>query len=104
MSENKRTYKQDVTVVFDKVKEITQRLPSFHIVETNESIRRIRLSTLPSLFSYGENVEIIVQPQSGGGSLVYVRSDPKIFFNITAGGAVQRNITQIFQALDEALG
>ena len=102
MSEKKKVYPHDAETVYESLKEVCAR-SWFRINRTNDSIRRIILSTPLSLFSYGETIEVIVQPEGNDKSLVYVKSEPKVFFNITAGSAVERNIRKIFQMLDEVL-
>jgi len=99
----KKIYQYDVYTVFKSLKEICSK-SSFVIDSIDESIRRITISTRPSLFSYGENIEVIVQPEGDNKTLVYVKSKPKAFFNITAARAVKRNIQKIYGMLDEVLG
>jgi len=102
MSEKKRIYSYNANVVFESLKKVSSR-SRFIVKNIDESIKRIIVTTQPSLFSYGESIEIIVQPEGEDKALVYVKSEPIVFFNITAGGAVERNIQEIFQMLDEKL-
>ena len=101
LTEERRIYSYDQEITFQAVKNVCSR-SWFVIKEIDESIGRIIMSTPPSLFSYGENVEVIVQPKDEG-TLVYIKSKPKVFFNISAGGAVERNINRLYQMLDEEL-
>jgi len=102
MVEKKKIYSYEADIVFGKLKEECSKF-WFKVISIDESIRRITLSTPPSLMSYGESIEIIVQAEKNNESLVYVKSTPKLFFNISAGGAVERNIQKIYQILDEVL-
>lgn len=99
----KKIYHYDVNTVFKSLKGACSK-SSFIINSIDESIRRITISTRLSLFSYGENIEVIVQPEGSNKTLVYVKSEPKVFFNITAAGTVKRNIQRIYRLLDDALG
>ena len=97
-----KIYPYDADTVFENLKNVCSN-SSFTVITVDESVRRIIMSTPPSLFSYGESIEIIVQPEGNNRALVYVKSKPKVFFNITAGDAVERNIQKIYQTLDEVL-
>lgn len=101
MAEKRKSYPHNADTVFACVKKISAS--SFTVKNVDESIRRIILSTSPSLFSYGETIEVIVQPEENNKALVYVKSAPKAFFNITAESAAERNIQKIYQMLDNAL-
>lgn len=99
----KKIYHYDVNTVFKSLKEACSK-SSFIINSIDESIRRITISTRLSLFSYGENIEVIVQPEGSNKTLVYVKSEPKVFFNIAAARTIKRNIQRIYRLLDDALG
>ena len=102
MTEKKKIYPYDADSVFESLEDVCSR-SWFRVNSVDDSIRRIIMSTPPSLFSYGESIEAIVQPEADNKTLVYVKSEPKVFFNITVGGAIERNIQKIFQMLDEVL-
>lgn len=102
MPEEKKFYSYDADTVFESLKNVCSK-SWFTVISVDESIRRIIMSTPPSLFSYGESIEAIVQSEGNNKALVYLKSKPKVFFNITARGAVERNIQKIYQMLDEAL-
>lgn len=97
MSEETRKYSEDADVIFKKLKRIS-REAGFQIDRIDETNRRLFLSTGLSLFSYGENVEIIVSREREG-SKVFVSSKPKVFFNITAN--TRRNVQRVFEALEK---
>ena len=102
MTEKKEIYPYNAETVFKSLKNVCSE-SWFTVISVDESIKRIILSTPPSLFSYGESIEAIVQPEGNNKALVYVKSKPKVFFNITTGSAVERNVQKIYQMLDEAL-
>lgn len=102
MTEKKKIYPYNADSVFESFKNVCTK-SGFTVISVDESIRRTILSTPHSLFSYGESIEAIVQPEGDNKALVYVKSEPKMFFNITAGGAVERNIQKIYQMLDDEL-
>jgi predicted oxidoreductase (fatty acid repression mutant protein) len=102
MTEKREIYLYDANTVFKALKEVSGK--SWFIVKTvDESIRRIIMSTPPSFLSYGERIEVIVQPEGNDKTLVYVKSEPKVFFNVTAGDAIERNIQKLYQMLDDEL-
>ncbi|MCK4459371.1 MAG: hypothetical protein KAU52_06590 [Methanosarcinales archaeon] len=102
MTEKRKIYPHDANTIFRTLENVCTK-SWFTVENIDESIRRIVMTTPPSLFSYGESIEVIVQPEGSDKALVYVKSEPKIFFNITAGGAIERNIRKLYQTLDEEL-
>ena len=101
--EVKKIYPFDAESAFKCLERICFK-SRFNIKSVDKSIKRIILTTPLSLFSYGENVEIIVQPEINNSALVYVKSEPKSSLNLTAGNAVKKNIEEIYRMLDEAIG
>ena len=101
MMEEVRKYSINADSMFEKLKKLSETL-GFQVDKIDETNRRLMLSTGLSLFSYGETVEVIVN-QEKEGSRVYVRSEPKVWFNITAQGNVKRNVEHIFKMLEEAV-
>ena len=95
-------YSFDAETVFKCLEEICFK-SRFNIKSVDKSIKRIILNTPLSLFSYGENIEIIVQSEINDKALVYVKSEPKVSFNLTAGSAVKKNIEEIYRMLDKQL-
>jgi dTDP-D-glucose 4,6-dehydratase len=102
MTEKKKVYPYNADAVFTAIKNICGS-SRFALKRIDEPIKRIIMSTNPSLFSYGENIEIIVQPEGNDKALVYIKSEPKVFFNITSGGAVEQNIQEILRIIDDNL-
>ena len=68
-----------------------------NISKIEKPIRRIEVSTGISLFSFGENCEIIVSDDNNE-SIVYVRAKPKIAWNVTA--QLDGKVKKVFQILD----
>lgn len=100
MSEETRKYSEDADIIFEKLKKIG-REAGFNIDRVDETNKRLNLSTGPSLLSYGESVEVIVNREKEGGSKVFVSSKPKVFFNITAN--TKRNVERVFEALEKEI-
>ncbi|MCD6317575.1 hypothetical protein J7M02_00730 [Candidatus Aerophobetes bacterium] len=98
----KRIYPYKVDTVFKFLKDICGKSP-FVVKTVDESVHQIIISTRPSLLSYGENIEIIVQPEGDNETLVYIKSEPKAFFNITAKHTIKRNVQSIYRMLEEML-
>lgn len=103
MTEEKKIYSYDVNTIFKALKDVSNK-SSFSVKTIEESIKRIILSSPPSLLSYGERIEVIVQQEGDDRALVYVRSEPKFFLNVTAKNTVKGNIQKIYQMLDDELG
>lgn len=102
MAEKRKTYPRDASILFKTLKKICSE-SHFRINSIDETIQQIAMSTPPSLFSYGETIEVSVQPEGDDRALVCVKSEPKVFFNITARGALERNIENIYHKLEEEL-
>lgn len=100
--EIKKIYQFDAETVFKHLEDICFK-SRFSIKSVDNSIKRIILTTPLSLLSYGENIEIIVQSEINNRALVYVKSEPKLSLNLTAGSAVKKNIEEIYKMLDEAI-
>lgn len=99
MSEEKRKYSEDADVIFEKLKELIGK-SGFQMDKVDETNRRLILSTGVSLLSYGESVEVIVNREKNG-SVVYVSSKPKAWFNITAQPKTRRNVQHVFEILEK---
>ena len=104
MSENKKTYSNNADTVFSIILEICEN-KKFVLKSIDKQIKRIIMSTNTSILSvsFGEIIEIIVQPKTDGGSLVYIKSKPKYFFNIPARKFAEKNIKELFDIIDEEL-
>lgn len=101
MVEEVRKYSASADYVFDKLKQLSGK-SGFQVDRIDETNRRLMLSTGLSLLSYGETIEVIVNPENSG-SRVYVSSKPKVWFNITAEGSTRRNVQRVFEILDKNL-
>lgn len=104
MSEKKKVYSNNADAVFSIILKICEN-KKFSFKDIDKQIRRIVMSTPTSILSisFGEMVEIIVQPKIDGGSLVYIKSKPKYFFNISAKQIADKNVTELFNMIDEEL-
>lgn len=100
MSEETRKYSEDADVIFERLKKLSGKA-GFQIDRIDENNRRLFLSTGLSPFSYGENVEVIVNREREGGSKISISSKPKVFFNITAN--TRRNVERVFEALEKEI-
>ena len=104
MSENKKTYSNNADTVFSIILNICEN-KKFVLKSKDKQIRRIIMSTPTSILSvsFGEMIEIIVQPEIDGSSLVYIKSEPKYLFNIPARKAAEKNVIELFNIIDEEL-
>jgi hypothetical protein len=92
-----KTYSSDADSIFNRTVHICKEL-GYHAESIDSSIRRIRASTSASLFSYGEDIEIIVSHQGENQATVNVNVKPKVWFNITSD--TRGPIERIFEKLD----
>lgn len=99
MFEETRKYSEDADVIFEKLKKLIRK-SGFQMDKVDETNRRLILSTGVSLLSYGESVEVIVNREKDG-SVVYVNSKPKAWFNITAQPNTKRNVQCVFEILEK---
>ena len=104
MSENKKTYSNNADTVFSIILKICEN-KKFVLKSIDKQIKRIIMSTTTSILSvsFGEMIEIIVQPEINGGSLVYIKSKPKYKFNIPARKFAEKNVKELFNIIDEEL-
>lgn len=92
-----KAYASDADSIFSKVVHMCEEL-GYHIESIDDSIRRIRASTGASLFSYGEDIEIIVSHRQEYQATVNVSVKPKVWFNITSN--TRSPVERIFEKLD----
>lgn len=72
----------------------------YDVKRTDEAIRMVEVSSGMSLFSFGENFEIIVASQNDG-SIVSVKTKSRVRWNVTSN--VGKKAEQIFELLEENL-
>lgn len=94
-----KTYAADADSIFDRTIRICKEL-GYHADSIDNPIRRIKASTSPSLFSYGEEIEIIVSHRGENHATVHVNVKPKVWFNITSDTSTP--VKRIFDKLDTA--
>lgn len=94
-----KIYASNADSIFDRTVHICREL-GYHVDSINNSIRRIKASTSASLFSYGEEIEIIVSHQGENRATVHVNAKPKVWFNITSDTSTP--VRRIFDKLDAA--
>ena len=72
----------------------------YDIKRADEAIRMVEVSSGMSLFSFGENFEIIVASQNNG-SIVSVKTKSRVRWNVTSN--VEEKAERIFELLEENL-
>lgn len=92
-----KIYASNADSVFDRTVRICKEL-GYRVDSVNNSIRRIKASVGASLFSYGEEIEIIVSHQGESQAAVHVNAKPKVWFNITSDTSTP--VRRIFDKLD----
>lgn len=95
---SQKTYNQDPDKVFEILLEILKK--NFNIKRFEQSVRTVEVSTGMSLFSFGENFDIIVASHNNG-SIVRVRANSKVKWNVTSD--VVNKAKKIFELLDTRL-
>ena len=95
---SQKTYNQDPDKVFGVLLVILEK--NFDIKRIEQSVRTIEVSTGMSLFSFGENFDIIVASHNNG-SIVRVKAKSKVKWNVTSD--VENKAAKIFKLLDTAL-
>lgn len=91
-----RTYDQNPDKVFKALLNILKE--HFDVKRVEEYVRTVEVSSGMSLFSFGENLEIIVSNHDNG-SIVRVKAKSKVRWNITSD--IEEKANQIFELLDE---
>ncbi|MEM2111302.1 MAG: hypothetical protein QXX08_05420 [Candidatus Bathyarchaeia archaeon] len=90
-------YSSDADSIFNRTVQIYKEL-GYHAESIDGSVRRIRASTSASLFSFGEDIEIIISHQEGNQATVNVNVKSKVWFNITSD--TRSPVERIFEKLD----
>ncbi len=96
---SQKTYELDPDEVFKILLEILEE--NFDIKRIEQSVRTVEVSTGMSLFSFGENFDIIVANYNNG-SIVRVKAKSKIKWNVTSN--VESKAKKVFEILDKRLG
>ncbi len=100
--EQKKAYNLDKKKLFESLKDALTG-SKFTVKSRDEAVGKITVTAPPSWFSYGEKIEIIISAQESGGSIVYIKAEPKVFFNLTSGSSVRKDIEGIFLLLDKRI-
>lgn len=95
---SQKTYDQDPDKVFKSLLKILEG--NFDVKKIEQSVRIVEVSTSMSLFSFGENFDIIVASHNNG-SIVQVKAKSKVKWNVTSD--VENKAKKIFELLDAAL-
>ena len=91
-----RSYNQNADNVFKILLNILSE--NYDVKSVDNEIRCVEVSSGMSLFSFGENFEIIVAEQNNG-SIVRVKTKSRIRWNITS--EIEEKAKQIFELLEE---
>lgn len=97
-NKSQRTYLQEPDEVFSILLDILNE--NYDVKDIDESMRIVEVSTGMSLFSFGENFEILVT-SGDTGSVVRVKGKSKIKWNMTSD--IEKKVNEIFEFLDERL-
>jgi len=93
-----RSYKQNADDVFTTLLNILNE--NYDVKNVDDEIRCVEVSSGMSLFSFGENFEIIVADQNNG-SIVRIKAKSRIRWNVTSD--IEEKATHILELLDENL-
>lgn len=93
-----RSYNKNADDVFKTLLNILSK--NYNVKSVDNEIRCVEVSSGMSLFSFGENFEMIVVDQNKG-SIVRVKAKSRIRWNITSD--VGKKAEQIFELLEENL-
>ena len=93
-----RSYNQNVDKVFKTLLNILNE--NYDVKSIDDEIRCVEVSSGMSLFSFGENFEIVVAEQNRG-SIVRVKAKSRIRWNITSD--IEEKSKQILELLEENL-
>lgn len=93
-----RSYNNNPDEVFKVLLNILNEY--YDVKRADEAIRMVEVSSGMSLFSFGENFEIIVASQNDS-SIVSVKTKSRVRWNVTSN--VEEKAEQIFELLEENL-
>ena len=94
----RRSYDANPDKTFETLQDVIHE--SYRVKRIDNQVRTIEFSSGMSLFSFGENYDVIVASH-GEGSIVKLRAKSKIKWNATANN--KNSVKQIFDSLDEKL-
>lgn len=89
-------------LVYEKLLEVIPAV-DMSIQNSDETLMRISVSVGLSIFSWGENVSIVVSQVDENNSLVSIDSSLKMSVNVTGAYRHQKNFDKIIYALSDAL-
>ena len=96
--DDQRIYDIDLQIVYTKL--ISVLRTKYVIKKQDDKIHRIIISKGISLFSYGENIEILVSDYKGS-TIVDIQTKSKVFINLTSD--VKKITNDIFTDLENIL-
>lgn len=69
----------------------------YSVTKSDPTVRRLKVSTGMSLFSYGEELEVVVSPKNQSQSVLYIEAKPRAWFNVTSNpsGAVTNLLEKV---------
>jgi len=73
------------------------------VKQKDDLLRRVSVSSGMSLFSWGENVSIVVNPESDTSCVVGIDSSLKLGINLTGAHKHQKNFDKIIYSLSNKL-
>jgi len=81
MGKERWYYKKSADEIISTLKEISKEISGG--VEVDDISRKIKIVTPPSLLSYGEIIEVLIDNYKDGVA-VTVEANPRVWFNITS--------------------
>ena len=91
-----------VGVVYEKLLEAIHRV-GMSIKQKDEMLKRVSVSTGMSMFSWGENVSIVVNDIDDKTSVVSIDSSLKLGVNLAGAHKHQKNFDKIIYSLSDIL-
>lgn len=89
-------------VVYEKLLEAIPEV-GMSVKQKDDILRRVSVSTGMSLFSWGENVSIVVNTNGDDSCVVGIDSSLKLGINVTGAHRHQKNFDKIIFALSNKL-
>lgn len=88
--------------VFDAVVAVIPQI-GFSLKSQDKVIGRVTATTGMSLFSYGENLTIIIEKVDENSTMVAIESALKVGFNLTGGHQHAKNFNKLVEAISAHL-
>ena len=93
-----------IAEAYQRCVQATEALPKSKVTEADETARRVELKTKMSFKSWGEKVEMTLEPEGEGATRVHVLSKASVGTTMVDYGKNQANVNGVVEWLGRSPG